>query len=257
MNLRYALQIRFVPKIYLLAQLLILIGFSLAFVPFSTIWLNLFITLSVAVSLELILNATRKKTIRLPDSASITAIIIVGVLAISTQPAIVAFIVAISILAKHFLRYKSRHLLNPANLGIFLAVFLLGQNTEWWVASNIYVIIFLGLFVMYKLRRFWTPLIFLAVYFILISITGPSITLDFVQTQLFANFSIYFFAFVMLPEPQTAAWTTKGRYVNAFLTALIAVILTLANIRTPLIVSLIIVNLFTPIVNKYTKVKRI
>ena len=130
MNLRYALQIRFVPKIYLLAQLFILIGFSLAFVPFSAIWLNLFIAVAVAVSLELILNATRKKIIHLPDSALITATIIVGVLAISTQPAIVALTVALSILAKHFLQYKNRHLLNPANLGIFLAVFLLGQNTE-------------------------------------------------------------------------------------------------------------------------------
>ncbi|MDK1082381.1 MAG: hypothetical protein QGD88_13055, partial [Anaerolineae bacterium] len=151
MNLKYALQIRLVPKIYLLTQLLILVGFSAVFISFSAIWLNLLIAWIVSISLELVLNATRKKIVHLPDSSIITATIIVGVLAISTQPAIIALTVAISILAKHFLRYKNRPLLNPASFGILFAVFLLGQNTEWWVASNIYVIVFLGLFVMYTL----------------------------------------------------------------------------------------------------------
>ena len=257
MNLKYALQIRLVPKIYLLTQLLILVGFSAVFISFSAIWLNLLIAWIVSISLELVLNATRKKIVHLPDSSIITATIIVGVLAISTQPAIIALTVAISILAKHFLRYKNKPLLNPANLGILFAVFLLGQNTEWWIASNIYVIIFLGIFVMYTLRRFWTPVIFLAVYFILMLVAGPNITWSFAQTLLFADFSIYFFAFIMLPEPQTAAWTTKGRYVNAILAALIAVVLTFTNIQVPLIAALVIVNLFTPIVNRYTKLKKV
>ena len=256
MNLKYSLGFRLVPKTYLLFQLLILLGFSLAFTPLSAVWLNLLVGWVVAISLELTLSATQKKIVHLPDAAIITATILVGVLAISTPPLIIAFVVAVSILAKHFIRYKSRHLFNPANLGVLLAVFLLGQNTQWWIASNILVIVLLGTFVMSKLRRLWTPFVFLGGYFLLVFLTSPNISLEFMKATLVSDFSIYFFAFIILPEPQTSAWTANGRYINAFLTALIAVSLTLFNIKAPLIIALAAINLLTPIVNEYAKVKR-
>ena len=257
MDLRYSLGFRLVPKIYLLAQLLILIGFSLAFIPLATIWVNLLTAWSVAIVLELALNALQKKIVHIPDAALISATIIAGVLSTSTPPLVIALVVAISILAKHFLRYQNRHIFNPATTGILLAVLLLGQSTEWWIASNIFAIAVLGLFVLYKLRRLWTPAIFLVSYFLLLFLTTADVSLEFIRSSIFADFSVYFFAFIMLPEPQTAAWTKRGRYVNAVLTALIAVVLTLTNIRDPLIVSLVVVNLFTPIVNEYTKLKRV
>ena len=256
MNLKYSLGLRLAPKTYLLAQLLILVGLSLSFTPASSIWLNLFVAWSVAILLELILNAAGKKIVHLPDAALISATIIVGVLASSTPTPIIALVVAISILAKHLVHYKGKHIFNPANLGILLAVFILGQNTEWWITSNVFAIVGLGLFVMYKIRRLLTPIIFLALYFPLLFVTTSDIHLEFIKNSLVADFSIYFFAFIMLPEPRTAAWTSKGRYINSGLTAIIGVVLSMLNVKVPLLVALATVNLLTPLVNNYTKTKK-
>ena len=256
MNLKYSLGLRLAPKTYLLAQLLILIGLSLSFTSASSIWLNLLVAWLVAILLELILNAAGKKIVHLPDAALISATIIVGVLASSTPTPIIALVVAISILAKHFVHYRGKHIFNPANLGILLAVFILGQNAEWWVASNVFAIVGLGLFVMYKIRRLLTPIIFLTLYFLLLFVTTSDIHLEFIKNSLVADFSIYFFAFIMLPEPRTAAWTSKGRYINSGLTAIIGVVLSMLNVKVPLLVALATVNLLTPLVNNYTKTKK-
>ena len=252
MKLRYSLQFRVTPKIYLLAELLILILFSLSYAPISEILVNLIVVLIVISVVELGLNAFRKKLVHIPDAALITTIIIVGVLATSTPLRVILLVALLALLAKHFIRYKSRHIFNPANFGILIAVFALNQNIEWWIASNVIIIILFGVFIMYKLRQIWQPITFLAVYFTLFFITSPAVDIQFIKSGLTADFSVYFFAFVMLPEPQTAPWTTSGKIAGGVLTALIAVVAGLIGIRAPLIVALAIVNIFTPIINRVT-----
>jgi len=252
MNLRYSLNFHLTPKIYLLSDLLLLILFSLSYIPISEVLMSLISVLVVVSVVELGLNAFRKKLVHIPEAALITALIITGVLATSTPLQVILLVTLLALLAKHFIRYKSRHIFNPANFGILIAVFALNQNIEWWIASNVIIIILFGLFIMYKLRQIWQPITFLVAYFILFFITSPAVDIQFIKSGLTADFSVYFFAFVMLPEPQTAPWTTSGKIVGAMLAALIAVVAGLIGIRAPLIVALAVVNIFTPIINRVT-----
>ena len=256
MDLRYSLALRITPKIYLLVQLSSLLLFSFTYIEPVQVLSNLVIALVGASLVDLVLNGALKRLVHLPDAAVITAYITVGVLATNTPISLLLLLLFVALVAKHFIRYKGRHIFNPGNLAILLGVFLFGQSTEWWLASNLIIIGAFGLYIMYKLKHIWHPLSFIAAYFILFFATSPSLSVDFIQNQLFADFSIYFFAFVMLPEPQTAPWNTKGRVVSGILTALLAISATLLGLKAPLIIALFVANITSPIINKFTYSKK-
>lgn len=257
MDLRLSLKPRITVKTYLFVFLLVLILFSLTYSPILKVAVNLSVVWVIASVLELVLNAWRKKIIHLPDSALVTATIITSVLSLSTPIHFIVLAVILAILSKHFIRAPkaARHIFNPANLAILITVFVFSQQIEWWAASNLILIIGLGSIVMYKLRRPAPPFVFLASFFLLTFLTTPDVNLQQAQQALTGDFSVYYFAFVMLPEPQTAAWSTRGRIATSILTAVVAVVLGLFSIKAPLIVALALVNLLTPIVNRFTKEK--
>ncbi|MDP2720405.1 MAG: hypothetical protein Q8O75_00390 [bacterium] len=255
MNLKYSLRPRLTIKTYLFVYLLVLIVVSFVYTPIQVVWKSIVVAWTVAIIGELLLNALTKKIVRIPDSALITATIIPVVLATSTSLFLISLAVLIALFTKHFIRFRDKHIFNPANIAIFLMIYIFGQNIQWWGASNVIIIVILGLLVMYKLRRVWPPIIFLTVYFLLLIFSTDNISLEAIKTTTTSDYSPFFFAFVMLPEPQTAAGTAKGRIVNSVLVATFAVAFTLFNMKAPLIASLALVNLITPIVNMYSKRK--
>src|SRR3990172_3733566 len=60
---------------------------------------------------------------------------------------------------------------------------------------------------------------------------------------------LFFFVFIMLPEPQTSPVYKNSRYIYAGLTALLAVIFSLLSVKVPFNSALFFANLVTPIIH--------
>ena len=252
MNFFTKLLNRFGPKItvktYLFTLLLILYLLALIYTKLETVWFQTFLAVTTAVILDLALNWYRKRSFFLPDSAIISAFIIIMILAVSQPWYIPVFAASCAILSKHFIEIKNRHIFNPANLAIFSSIYLFGTYDEWWGASNIYVLILGGLFVMGKLRRVYLPGIFLLTFLLLLFISGPA---DFL-TSAVSNYALFFFAFIMLPEPQTSPLKTQSRIIFAIMTASLAFIFYSLGIRSYFVTALLLANGFVPLMNYFT-----
>ncbi len=235
-------------KTYLFTLLLTLYLLALIYTEFETVWQQTFLAVATAVVLDLALNWYRKRSFFLPDSALISAFIISMVLATSQPWYIPVFAASYAIFSKHFIAIKDRHIFNPANLAIFTSIYLFNTFDEWWGASNIYVIILGGLFVMGKLRRIYLPVTFLLTFLLLLFISKPAGFL----TSTISNYALFFFAFIMLPEPQTSPLKTQSKIIFALLTASLAFIFYSFGIRSYFITALLLANGFVPLMNYFT-----
>src|SRR3972149_7288518 len=226
---------------------------ALRFTPFSEIWLQVLIAVFTSAILDICLIWYRKKLFYFPESAIITSLIISYLLAPNTIWYITVIAPSAAITSKHFINLGNRHIFNPANLGILIAATFLGANITWWGASDPFILIIFGLYLAYRMRRFLLPGIFLIVYFVLLFITTPN---PDVPSLFLVDFAVFFFVFIMLPEPQTSPVYKNSRYIYAGLTALLAVIFSLLSVKVPFNSALFFANLVTPIIHNLEKRKK-
>lgn len=238
-------------KTYIFAELVILYLLALFYTPFYAVWQQTVLALTTATTLEIILNKLRKQIYYFPDSAIITALIIAMVLPQNLPPYVAIAASATAILAKHFVRINNRHIFNPANLGVVLAAYLFGTFSEWWGASNLLILIVAGFYIIgakSKLNRIYLPAIFLIIYVILGSILQGQSVAD----RLTANLGLWFFAFIMLPEPQTSPIKTATIALFGTITAIFTVIFETLTFKAPLNLALFFANLTVPVLNYLT-----
>jgi Na+-translocating ferredoxin:NAD+ oxidoreductase RnfD subunit len=132
---------------------------------------------------------------------------------------------AIAILGKHIIKWKGRHLFNPANFGL-LAVGLFGVGTGWWGSYALIPVLVFGLFVLYRVERFTMAVSFLLVYALLTVLLAGNAS---AFVALIANSTILFFAFFMLTEHKTSPFTRKGQVVYGVFVGLLSAILIYAS----------------------------
>lgn len=124
----------------------------------------------------------------------------------------------VAIASKFLLRWKGRHIFNPANFGIAAAVLLTGDA---WVSPGqwgsgvalVFLVSAAGLMVLLRVGRIDTSLAFL----------GTFAALEFIRTVLYlgwsadvwmhklSNGSLLLFAFFMITDPMTTPKATKAR----------------------------------------------
>src|SRR3989344_1420715 len=117
---------------------------------------------------------------------------------------ILATVAIIASASKYILVFRKKHIFNPVALALVLSVYLFGVQTAWWASSNLAVLILIilaGLIIVYKLRKFDPIFAFFASSFITIALVSPNFTEGIQSAFLYS--AIFFFAFVMLTEPQT------------------------------------------------------
>ncbi len=153
------------------------------------------------------------------ESAWITALIltlIVGPLPMGSLNTLglLLFLAIAAMASKYLLTLNSKHIFNPAGFGVFASALLLNQGASWWVGT-LYLapaVLVFGLILSKKIGRGSMIWSFLATYGILILLLnaeglhspgGLSQTANFLWGILVFS-PILFFAFVMLPEPQTS-----------------------------------------------------
>ena len=202
-----------------------LAGFVLLAIFFSLAGALSFSAISIAytaISLLLVCHvvnnifATLARTKPNPESAWITALIltlIVGPLPIGNLNSLIfpLFLGIATMASKYLLAWKNKHIFNPAAFGVFASALLLDQGASWWIGT-LYLapaVLMLGLILAKKIGRGSMIWSFLATYGTLLVIVNAGNLASFNQIanlfwNAFAFSPLLFFAFIMLPEPQTS-----------------------------------------------------
>lgn len=147
------------------------------------------------------------------DSPIITALILTLIIsphAILSQWVVAGAIAAIAMASKYVLAWHAKHIFNPAAFAVVVGAIALNQGASWWVGNELLLPLVLvgGAVVMQKIHR-WrllgaflgTFLVFTAVAFIL---GGNIVNLPDAASSLVLASPLFFFGFVLLPEPATS-----------------------------------------------------
>ena len=150
------------------------------------------------------------------ESAGITALIltlIVGPLdPLRLWPQIL-ILAAVAMASKYIIAVHRRHIFNPADVAVLVTELALGQGASWWVGNQylLPLVAVLGLAVVARTRR-WQQV----AGFLVIAVTYAALQPGF--EPYFLVFSpLWFFAAIMLTEPQTSPITVRGQLIFGLL----------------------------------------
>ncbi len=230
------------PKIQLLITLLLIFLSAVINNPSILPVRNLLLILLTAITTEYICLKIRKISFFFPSAAIVSALIVTLLIAPNLPLYDILLTAILTIAAKNFLRLRSRHIFNPAALGLFVLSLLFHHNISWWavsfqmptvsnIASLFFFLVLLtpGLISMVRMRRYKITLSFLLLYVTTTSLisTAPLFTLLFDPTTLF-------FSLVMLPEPMTTPNKPKRQIAFGAFVACIAAVASLPLVTTAL-----------------------
>ncbi len=220
---------QYVPPAFI--TLLLLVG-QLSFGMLDN-YINVVISICVAIVTEIILSLALLKKWKSLSSAYITGIS-VGILIRSTMiwPYIITAV--LSIMSKYVLRYKGKHLWNPSNFGVSWMLFMApldvaGLSIQW--GSNflaLAVIWVLGLVIVYRAKRLHVTITYVVSFVILAYLRSIIVGDTFLAEVSPLTGPMYqLFIFFMMTDPPTSVSTRKGRIIVAILIALVEFVLRL------------------------------
>lgn len=175
-----------------------------------------------------------------------------------------ALAAVIGIASKFLIRYRGKHLFNPANIGIVAAILLTGDgwiSPGQWGSSAVFLFLFgaLGSIVLFRVGRLDTTLVFL-LSFIILEYCRTVLYLGWgsdVLLHKLTNGSFLLFAFFMITDPKTTPDHPRARVFWAMGVALLAFALShWMYIHTAPIWALVIVTPLTVILDARYKAKR-
>lgn len=201
-----------------------------------------------------------KKDLRSLKSGLITALGLCLLLKSNSYSTLI-LAATVAIAGKFLIRYKGKHIFNPANLGLVAAIVLTGDawvSPGQWGNSAILLYFFgaAALIVLLKVGRLDTSLVFL----------GSFIAFEYCRTVLYLgwgldvlyhkllNGSFLLFTFFMITDPMTTPNKQKGRVLWSVVLAAISFLLTnWLYINTAPIWALFILSPFTALIDRYWK----
>ncbi len=235
---------KYSQKTYMLGALLLLSALGIYSFGFLGI-LPLSIAVFSAILTELVIAKLRRQPFFLPSSAAITGLLVGLILNASAPLYLPAAVSFAAILIRNFIKYKGKHIFNPAASALVPASLFSGLT--WWGLQFSLLALILGLIVDFRIKRLHYMFVFLLTYSILLLFSGTT-TLSI----LLSNLQVYFpFAAFMLIEPVTAPVSSKARVLAGALTAVIA--FAAQRLLLPfdtVLFALVIVNLLTPALNR-------
>ncbi len=228
-----------------------------------TFLIQVVIGFSAAVIVDFILSYIIHKSKEFPVSGAISGLIVANLFSQGSY-LVVAVASALAILSKTFIKYNKKHIFNPANFGIaiigIVSLFVpINASVAWLPGFVPGLLIVLGFIILYRLKRWEIHLTYFAMLAALLLAQGlynelPNDRLiEFVYKSI-TDGSILYFVFFMVVEPVTNPVTRRGRIVYSLLIAVIAFSITFTGfIEYALIYALFIVDLFVPVIDKFTK----
>jgi len=205
----------------------------------------------LAIGYDAALSFQKNKKIIVTESSIISGLII-GFLLYSKQPwRIFVLTPLFAIGSKHLLRFKDRHIFNPAAFGIFLTIILLGAQTQWKGTYLWYILAPVGLYFISKIRKLE---VLIGYGLTALALFGIQAVL---QKEPFLNifgYLSYFYIFVMVIEPKTTPVRPLGKFLFGIGGASLVFILTEVGVKFDAeLCSLLVLNLFVPLLNKIPK----
>jgi len=235
-------------------QLIIYLACFSAFLFFkdkNTAFLStILISVIAALGFEGIFYFFKNKVFIFSESAVISGLII-GLVLSSDAPWWILVIAALfAIGSKYLIRFRQRHIFNPAALGIFLVTVIFGVYTQWNGAYQWYILAPVGLYFISKIRK----LELLFSYFITaLVLFGFESWMQKVPLGNIFGYLNYFFIFIMLIEPKTTPIKSKAKIIFGVCAAALIFIFTLFGARFDVeLLSLLIVNITVLFINKRT-----
>lgn len=243
------------PRVYQIACLTGLLVYGIGWLDFEVKPLNAIVMIATAQLTQLL--CSRNWSIPFdPKSALISSLSLC--LLVRTNEIEVAMLAAfVSIASKFALRWNGKHVWNPTNLGIALAIAVTGQawvspgqwGNQAWLA---FLFACLGGLVVNRSARSDVTYAFL--FFWLAALYGRSWSLGepmTIPTHRLQSGAFLLFTFFMISDPKTTPNSRAGRILFAFLVAAGAYVVTFKWFRTNgLIWSLAVMSPLVPIIDK-------
>lgn len=179
-------------------QLILLLSTLCAIkIPYADIrfMLWIFVGVVVAAASDFLINRVSRKQNIFPKSAIISGFITAGILDYRQSWVTLIIFVLLAVVSKHLIKYKRKHIFNPANFSLFAAA-LFRIPLTWNIESNIYLIIIFGLYMAYSIKKLPHLIGFIG-FFSALCLTQRINPLMLIS---------WFFVFVMLIEPKTSGF---------------------------------------------------
>ncbi|MBI4154199.1 hypothetical protein HY501_02595 [Candidatus Woesearchaeota archaeon] len=198
----------------------------------------------LAALLDAVIGFSRTRKFELPSSGIISGLFVGLILPASLVMTAAAVILAIA--SKHVIKFHKRHIFNPAAFGIVFSSLIFGFVPIWWGSATLLVIP-LGLFIIYKQRKWLLALSFIIAYYIILA----AINFSDIGAVSFIDTTLLFFAFFMLIEPMTSTYAKKAMVSQGILVAVLAIIFSFfASGIDIFLAPLLISNIFVEAMNK-------
>ena len=219
--------------------------------------LQIGIAMGVGMLIDFLIALIRQRQIMVPLSAYITGLS-VGILLESHDWRVYAVASAWGVLSKYLIYDGTRHVFNPSNFAIVMALLLLhgeasiAPGSQWGADYRVaLVIMVLGLMLMRRVQRLDLVLAWLGGYLVmgLVRMALGQGGLVFVLGPLTgAEFAL--FSFSMLPDPKVTPPTPRGRILYGLSIAVLDGVLRYLEIRYSMFYSLFVHTALMPLVRR-------
>ncbi len=215
------------PRYYQIAVLSSLLVYGIFALDFGIHWTNAAAILMTALSVQWFAGIVTRLPRFDPLSPIITALSLTLLLRTDVA-ALAALAAAFAIGSKFLLRFRGKHIFNPANFAL-ISMMLISDSA--WVSSGqwgsaaigAFALACLGFLVLTKARRAETTIAFICFYAALLFARaqwlGDPLGIPLHQMQ---NGALLIFAFFMISDPKTTPNTARGRILYAALVAAVA-----------------------------------
>ena len=215
------------PRYYQIAVLTSLVAFGVVVLDFGIRWQNAVSIVATALAVQYFGTRYARLPRFDPLSPLITSLSLTLLLR-TDEPAIAALAAVIAIGSKFLIRFRNKHVFNPANVA--LVTLMLASDHAWvssgqWGSAAIgaFALACLGFLVLTRAKRAETTVAFLIIYAALLLgralWLGDPLAIPLHQLQ---NGALLIFAFFMISDPKTTPDTAWGRVIFAALVATVA-----------------------------------
>ena len=215
---------------------------------------TLIIAVISSLAAESVILYLKTKVFQVTESSIITGLIIGYVL--SSDEVWWRFVLAssLAILSKYLIRFRKKHIFNPASFGIFLTLIIFGASTQWKETYAWYILLPFGFYFAQKIRKM-EIIIGYAVFSL--TLFGIQAVLQKVPLWHIFGYLSYFYIFVMVIEPKTTPLRPIGKFLFGAGVAVLIFILTAAGARFDVeLFSLLAMNIAVPLLNKLPQRKK-
>jgi len=198
--------------------------------------------------IEAVILYSKTKMFQITESAVITGLIIGYVVSSDEAWWKIVFAAALAVLSKYAIRFRKRHIFNPAAFGILVSTILLGASTQWKGTYLWYILVPFGIYFTYKIRKIEV----IAGYAIIsLALFGAQAFFQKIPPGSIFGYFSYFYIFIMVIEPKTTPINYLGRYIfGAGLAAFIFILTEVGAKFDVELLSLLVMNITVPLLNK-------